>query len=330
MSHIRFDPTHGPEPTINSHFQKPQAWQQSYQEAAFSLHNPLDHEFGPQSSLSVIVPAKNEALSLPCLVSEIILALRPLCTVSSKPIPRRLLGFEIIIVDDGSTDSTSLVLTELAEVYPELRWLRLRTTAGQSAATMAGFRAALGNWVATLDADLQNDPADLSTLWNALPGHDVVLGWRVRRMDAWSKRLISRLANQVRNLVLGQSIYDTGCSLRILPRDLALRLPLFQGVHRFFGPLFLREGCDVIQVPVNHRPRAHGCSHYNLWNRSLRVIVDLVGVAWLLHRPLSYQVLSDDDKAKVRTHSRRPSYETSKAVAWRIWPVEQGLKREAG
>ena len=331
MSHIRFDPTHEPEPTSHSHFQMPRVWQKSHQDAAaISLNEPIDREFGSQSSLSVIVPAKNEASSLPRLVSEIILALRPLCTMSSKPIPRRLSRFEIIVVDDGSTDSTSLVLTELAETYPELRSLRLRAPVGQSAAIVAGFRAARGDWLATLDADLQNDPTDLITLWNALPGHDVALGWRVRRVDAWLKRLVSHLANQVRNLVLGQSIYDTGCSVRIFPRDLALRLPLFEGVHRFFGPLFLREGCRVIQVPVNHRPRAHGRSHYNLWNRSLRVIVDLVGVAWLLRRPLFYQMLSDGDEAQVRTHSRRPSYQSGKAVTWGIRPVEQVHGKEAG
>jgi len=243
MSHLRFDPTHEPEPASHSHCQKPQVWRKGHQDAAaFPLNEPIERESGSQPSLSIIVPAKNEASSLPRLVSEIILALRPLCTMSGKPTPRRVSRFEIIVVDDGSTDSTSLVLTELAETYPELRSLRLRATAGQSAATVAGFRAARGDWFATLDADLQNDPADLITLWNALPGYDVALGWRVRRADAWSKQLVSHLANQVRNLVLGQSIYDTGCSVRIFPRHLALQLPLFQGVHRFFGPLFLREG----------------------------------------------------------------------------------------
>ena len=198
MSHIRFDPTHEPEPTSHSHFQMPRVWQKSHQDAeALPLNEPIDREIGSQSSLSVIVPAKNEASSLPRLVSEIILALRPLCTMSSKPIPRRLSRFEIIVVDDGSTDSTSLVLTELAETYPELRSLRLRAPVGQSAAIVAGFRAARGDWLATLDADLQNDPTDLITLWNALPGHDVALGWRVRRVDAWLKRLVSHLANQV-------------------------------------------------------------------------------------------------------------------------------------
>jgi glycosyltransferase involved in cell wall biosynthesis len=181
-------------------------------------------------------------------------------------------------------------LKSLAADYPELRAVVLAVGVGQSAATIAGIRAARGDWIATLDADLQNDPADLVRLWDALPGHDAVLGWRVKRRDAWSKRVISRWANRVRNAVLGQSIRDTGCSVRIFPRALALRLPMFCGVHRFFGSLLLREGCRLVQVPVRHRPRPHGRSHYNLWNRSIRVVADLFGVAWLLRRTLRYRV----------------------------------------
>jgi dolichol-phosphate mannosyltransferase len=124
-----------------------------------------------------------------------------------------------------------------------------------------------------------------------LPGYHVALGYRHKRRDSWSKRMISHLANCGRNFLLGQSITDTGCSVRVFPRALALQLPLFQGVHRFFGPLMLREGCRAVEVPVSHRCRAFGCSHYNIWNRSLSVMLDLVGVAWLLRRPLACQVL---------------------------------------
>jgi dolichol-phosphate mannosyltransferase len=240
--------------------------------------------------LSIVVPAKNEAASLPQLVDEIARAVRPLCDDGgSGP---RLGGFEILVVDDGSTDETPAVLRRLNHDYPELRPITLARSAGQSAATAAGFRAARGDWVATLDADLQNDPADLAALWKALPGHDAALGWRAKRRDVWSKRVISRCANEVRNRVLGQSIRDTGCSVRIFPRAMALRLPMFYGSHRFFGPLLLREGCRIVQLPVNHRPRPHGRSHYNLWNRSIRVVVDLFGVAWLLRRPVRYEVVS--------------------------------------
>lgn len=218
VSHIRFDPTHETGSRSHSHHQNLQVGQKSHQEgAAFPRNGSSTRGFDPQSALSVIIPARNEAPNLPLLVSETILALRLLHIVSGNPTSRPLSGFEIIVVDDGSTDSTSLVLAELAATYPELRSLRLKATVGQSAATIAGFHAARGHWLATLDADLQNDPADLITLWNALPGHDVALGWRVRRLDTWPKRLVSQLANQVRNWVLGQSVYDTGCSVRVFP-----------------------------------------------------------------------------------------------------------------
>lgn len=233
--------------------------------------------------LSIIVPARDEAESLPQLVEEIARALRP-------RVGRGLDGYEVVVVDDGSTDATWPVLRRLGAEHPELRPIALARNVGQSGATAAGFRAARGDWVAMLDADLQNDPADLADLWDALPGHDAALGWRVKREDVWSKRVISRWANRVRNWVLGQSIRDTGCSIRIFPREVALRLPLFQGSHRFFGPLLLREGCRIVQVPVTHRPRPHGTSHYNLWNRSLKVVVDLLGVAWLMRRPVRYEV----------------------------------------
>ena len=242
-------------------------------------------------ALSVVVPAKNEAASLPRLVEEIVQAFRPLCG-AHVPGPT-LASFEIVIVDDGSTDESPLVLRRLAGEFSELRPLRLAQSVGQSSATAAGIRAARGNWVATLDADLQNDPADLAVLWRALPGFDAVLGWRTTRQDVWSKRLISRWANRIRNRVLGQSIRDTGCSVRVFSRELALRLPTFHGAHRFIGPLLLREGARLAQLPVSHRPRPHGRSHYNLANRSIRVVVDLIGMLWLLRRPIRYQIVDD-------------------------------------
>jgi dolichol-phosphate mannosyltransferase len=248
--------------------------------------------------LSVVVPARDEAHSLPRLVEEITGALRPVfgdgLSRGNSPVGEgelELAGFEILVVDDGSVDGTRTVLEELVRITPELTGIVMVGNVGQSAATVAGIRVARGKWIATLDADLQNDPADLPRLWEALDGgYDVALGWRVDRRDTWSKRVVSQWSNWVRNAVLGQSIRDTGCSVRIFRRAVALRLPVFRGVHRFFGPLLLREGCCVVQVPVGHRPRSYGRSHYNLWNRSVRVVVDLLGVAWLMARPLGYQV----------------------------------------
>ncbi len=247
--------------------------------------------------LSVVVPAKNEAASLPQLVNEAIAALRPLVARGENEAPNRLHGFELVVVDDGSTDETTEVLDRLAASYPELRPIRLVANVGQTAATVAGFRVARGEWLGMLDADLQNDPADLAKLWDALPGHDAALGWRTKREDVWTKRVISRWANRIRNAVLGQSIRDTGCSVRIFRREVALRLPMFRGAHRFFGPLLIREGCRIVQVPVQHRPRPHGKSHYNIWNRSVRVIVDLFGVAWLMRRPVTFELATLPDSA---------------------------------
>ena len=286
MSTLRYDPAHRPGPMGMGHSIRPVP---SGQPDRAGPGSEMPREFDEAMSfLSVVVPAKNEAASLPQLIDEIARALRFLCDGGRS---RRLARFEILVVDDASTDRTPSVLRGLAADYPELRVVVLGTGVGQSSATLAGIRAAQGDWIATLDADLQNDPADLVRLWEALPGHDAALGWRVNRRDAWSKRVISRWANRVRNGVLGQSIRDTGCSVRIFPREVALRLPAFRGVHRFFGPLLLREGCRLVQVPVRHRPRPHGRSHYNLWNRSLQVVVDLLGVAWLLRRPLRYRVV---------------------------------------
>lgn len=253
--------------------------------------------------LSVVIPAKNEAESLPRLVEEVASALRPLMAFrEGKPF---LKGFEVVLVDDGSTDETPSALQALMLDYPELSPLRLAVNVGQSAATAAGFRASRGEWVATLDADLQNNPADLAALWDALPGHDVALGWRTKREDIWSKRVISRCANWTRNWILGQTIRDTGCSVRIFPRAMALRLPMFKGCHRFFGPLLLREGCSITQLPVTHRVRPHGISHYNIWNRSVRVVVDLFGVAWLMRRRVDYEVVHGPAGYETDPSSRR-------------------------
>jgi glycosyltransferase involved in cell wall biosynthesis len=222
---------------------------------------------------------------LPKLINEIAEALRPLIQHRNAEMSP-LQGFEIVVVDDGSTDNTRERLRDLRLKYRELRTVFLAESGGQSAALTAGFHYARGDWIATLDGDLQNDPADLVALWTSLPGHDAVLGWRVDRHDTRVKRIISYWANRALNFVLGQSIRDTGCSVRIFAKAAALRLPEFDGVHRFLGPLLSRQGCRVMQVPVSHRPRCYGKSHYNLINRSFKVMIDLAGVAWLMRRPI--------------------------------------------
>ncbi len=272
---------------------------------------PPGKEAGRAGVLSVVVAAKDEAESLPQLVREIAQALRPLETRSGSG----LRGFEIVVVDDGSTDETPVVLQALTIDYPELRPVRLARNVGQSGASMAGFWVSQGEWVGMLDADLQNDPADLVTLWKALPGYDAALGWRRNRQDTRFRRVISLVANGVRNAVLGQAIRDTGCSVRIFRRENALRLPMFHGSHRFFGPLLMRDGCRIVQVAVNHRARAFGRSHYNVWNRSIRVVVDLLGVAWLMRRPVRYDARAlreevSGSESWVASESRAEEFQT--------------------
>lgn len=262
--------------------------------------------------LSVVVPAKDEAEGLPQLVGEIAKALRPLSARGAN----RLSGFEIVIVDDGSTDGTPEVLRGLMAEYPELRPLRLSSNVGQSAAIAAGFWASTGEWVGILDADLQNPPSELAKLWDALPGHDAALGWRMKRRDVAWKRYMSRAANRVRNVVLRESIRDTGCAVRIFRRSTARRLPMFHGAHRFFGALLIREGCRIVQVPVEHRARPHGTSHYNFWNRSLKVIEDLIGMAWMMRRPVRYRVDGSAYGARsVRSGSRLEAVPLSRQEA---------------
>ena len=291
MSPMRFDPPHRSAPINKLEFPPLQSWRHDHQ-VLFTreMREDVATDLASRPFLSVVVPARNEARSLPQLIEEVVLAIRPLCYTPNSTRSRCAGGFEIIVVDDGSSDPTANILARLAKTIPELRPIHLQRNVGQSSAIAVGLRVASGDWIATLDADLQNDPASLATLWDALPGYDVALGWRIHRADVWLKRVISWIANQVRNALLGQSIRDTGCSVRIFPRELGLRLPWFHGEHRFIGPLLLREGCRIVQIPVNHRPRIHGRSHYNLWNRSLRVLVDLLGVVWLMNRPVVYEV----------------------------------------
>lgn len=228
--------------------------------------------------LSVIVPVMNEADNVVPLAHEIFTALQDRC------------DFEVLFVDDGSTDAT---LTQLqaarAELGPRLRILKHPRNAGQSAAVVSGARAAQGIWLATLDGDGQNDPRDIAKLFDqvrnqAEPEPVLLAGQRVRRQDSAGKLIASRIANQVRARLLHDDTPDTGCGLKILPRELFLELPYFDHMHRFLPALVLRAGGRVTSIPVNHRPRAAGQSKYGLSNRLWVGITDLLGVLWLQRR----------------------------------------------
>lgn len=225
--------------------------------------------------VSVVIPAFNEHGNLEPLTREIDASLGP------------RMPFEVIIVDDGSTDGTA---DDIAELVQQRRWcraLRHEQSAGQSAAIRDGVRAAKAEVIAVLDGDGQNDPADLPTLighLEMLPGISMVVGRRIRRQDSWLRKLSSRLANSVRNAVLHDGIEDTGCGIKAFYRDDFLNLPAFDHMHRFLPALVQRSGGRVHCVPVNHRPRLHGKSKYGVRNRLWVGITDLLGMIWLQKR----------------------------------------------
>lgn len=233
--------------------------------------------------LSLVVPVYNERDNLPLLVEEI-----------GRALAGRGEGgrYEIVAVDDGSTDGSLDVLKALKRAHPELHILALAAHAGQTAAFAAGFGAARGNVVVTLDADLQNDPADIPALVAELEtsGAAVVAGYRVARRDTAWKRLQSRIANGVRNRLNRETIRDTGCSLKAFRADALRALPLFNGMHRFLPTLVRMHGGRVTEAPVRHRPRRFGRTKYGMWNRAFRAFVDALAVRWMQRRALRYRV----------------------------------------
>lgn len=229
--------------------------------------------------LSIVIPFRDEAPSLPSLCEELarVLDALPVCC-------------EILLVDDESTDDGLAVAEWLAARDPRIRVLALSPHAGQSAALEVGFRAARGELVATMDADLQNDPADLPALLAALDGADCVCGVRTERRDRLATRLASRAANAIRRRVLGDAVRDIGCSLRVMRRASLERVKLFRGAHRFLPVLLALEGARIVERPVRHRARRHGRSKYGVWMRLRVVWADLLGVAWLARRVARYEV----------------------------------------
>lgn len=226
--------------------------------------------------ISVVVPVKNEEGNLAPLVAEIAAALDP------GP------SYEMIFVDDGSTDSTATILANLRGSYPGLRQLHHAASGGQSAAIRSGVWAARGTYIATLDGDGQNNPGFIPAMIEILAAGDgkigIVQGQRVGRKDTPFKRWQSRMANRIRGAILKDGTRDTGCGLKAFPRAVYLRLPYFDALHRFMPALVKREGYDIAHLDVIDRPRGSGVSNYGFWGRLKVGAIDLVGVWWLIKR----------------------------------------------
>ncbi len=238
---------------------------------------PASRPLRPVPQISVVIPARDEAENIGSLLAEIRTALDG------------LVDYEIVVVDDGSEDATPARLREAARAFPRLRTVRHRSPSGQSAAIWTGVRLSRAPWIVTLDGDGQNDPADVPKLLEARAAHRsenlrLVNGRRRARRDSWVKRTSSVIANGVRRRVLGDGTPDTGCGLKLFSREAFLALPYFDHMHRFLPALFRVNGGEILSVPVSHRERRRGRSHYGVGNRLWIGIVDMLGVLWLQRR----------------------------------------------
>jgi dolichol-phosphate mannosyltransferase len=232
--------------------------------------------------VSVVIPVYNEEENLPVLWPELRGVLEKLGV-----------SFEVIFVDDGSRDRSAEIIRDLVEVDRRVRLLRLKTNAGETAATDAGFKAARGRLVVVMDADLQNDPNDIPALLSHLDHWDAATGWRVKRDDSLVRRVSSRVANRVRNALSEETIQDSGCTFRAFRRECLRKLVLYRGFHRFIPSLLRMQGYRVIEVPVNHRRRRFGRSKYSVGDRALVALQDLLVVRWMKDRTLRYDVAED-------------------------------------
>jgi len=240
------------------------------------MQSPLANT--PQASL--IIPVFNEEESLPHLMSEI-----------EAVLPETGLTWEVILVNDGSRDSSLQVMEGLRKKHPGLgiRIIDLDSNHGVSTAMDAGFQVARGEVWMTMDADLQNDPADIPRLLAHLKDFDVAIGSRVNRRDPWLRKASSRIANGIRNWATHETVQDVACSLKAYKAEYVRRIKLFNGLHRFLPTLLKLEGARVVEVPVNHRPRKYGKAKFGVLNRLVGPLVDLFAVRWMQKRHLTYR-----------------------------------------
>ena len=237
----------------------------------------------PSLDLSVVIPIYNERENLVPLEEKL-----------NETLPNLKMKYEVVLVDDGSLDGSDALIRKLKEHNSRLRLIRFSKNFGQSAAFVAGFRAAKGRIIVTMDADLQNDPADIPLLLEKIEEFDVVCGWRHKRNDPWIKKISSQIANWVRNKLSDETIADTGCSLKAFRRECFDKIILFNGMHRFFPTLMKMEGYKVAEVKVSHHSRLHGLSKYNIRNRLWSSLKDLLAVRWLKKRRMKYDIIEEE------------------------------------
>ena len=233
-----------------------------------------------ETLVTLVIPVYNEQENIAPLLVEIIQAM------DRQPRP-----WQVLFIDDGSTDDSLRVIRDKAQEDERVRYLAFAANRGQSAAFAAGFRESEGTVFVTLDADMQNDPADIPAMLNLYDqGFDMAIGWRKNRQDTRIKRIASRIANAVRNALSGETVRDTGCSLKVLRADYARNIPMFTGMHRFLPTLMKMQGARVAEMAVSHRPRHKGVSKYGIWDRAFSALYDLFAVCWMKKRHFTYTI----------------------------------------
>ncbi|MGA2232568.1 MAG: glycosyltransferase family 2 protein [Tepidisphaeraceae bacterium] len=230
--------------------------------------------------LSLVIPAYNEQEVIPELLTRVQASLEK----CGKP-------FEVLIVDDGSTDSTPKMLSDAMARHCWLRVIRMSRNSGQSAAFDAGFKAARGQVIATIDADLQNDPEEIPRLVPMLDGYDMITGWRQKRRDSKFRLIQTRIANCIRNWLSEETIQDSASSLKLYKRHCLDGIQLYTGMHRFMPTLVKMRGYTVLETPVKHSPRFAGTAKYGFRNRAFRAFADLIAVRWMKKRYLRYEAM---------------------------------------
>lgn len=228
---------------------------------------------------SVVIPIKDEESNIEELFQE----LHPVMDSLKK-------DWELIFIDDGSTDNSARIIRGLQKKNPCIRLIQFSKNYGQTCAFDAGFKAALGQYTITLDGDRQNDPADIPQLIAAMDDYDLVSGWRQKRNDPWTKKFQSKIANGIRSRVCRDEMHDTGCSLKIYKTECLKQIKLFRGMHRFLPALFKIEGFRIKETPVNHRERVKGQTKYHFFSRLIGPLVDMLAVLWMRSRRLNYNV----------------------------------------
>lgn len=229
--------------------------------------------------LSIVAPIYNEEENISLLYESII------STMLNK-----IEHFEIILVNDGSTDNSSHILNQLTLQDPHVHTIHFSKNYGQTSAIWAGMKHATGKYIALIDADLQTDPSDIFKLLPYLANYDFINGKRVNRQDTLTKKISSKIGNNIRNVITNDTIQDTGCPLKLFKREIIPTLYLFDGMHRFLPTLVKINGFRVIEIPISHKERVYGKSKYGILNRAFVGLIDTFVIGWIKKRQLKYEI----------------------------------------